>query len=56
MLQFAVVGSKESVAFQLSRFLESTKVDELIVSMPIHDSEARLKSLRLMAEVRDSLV
>jgi luciferase family oxidoreductase group 1 len=56
MLQFAVVGSKESVAFQLSRFLESTKVDELIVSMPIHDSEARLKSLRLMAEVRNSLV
>jgi luciferase family oxidoreductase group 1 len=56
MLQFAVVGSKESVAFQLSRFLESTKVDELIVSMPIHDSEARLKSLRLMAEVRDGLV
>lgn len=55
MLQYAVVGSKESVAFQLSSFIDLTKVDELIISMPIHDSEARLKSLRLMAEVRDSL-
>ena len=55
MLQYAMVGSKVSVAFQLSSFLEKTNVDELIVSMPIHDSEARLKSLRLMAEVRDSL-
>lgn len=55
MLQYAMVGSKESVAFQLTSFLELTKVDELIVSMPIHDSEARLKSLRLMAEIRDGL-
>lgn len=55
MLQYAIVGSKESVAFQLSSFIDMTKVDELIISMPIHDSEARLKSLRLMAEVRDSL-
>lgn len=55
MLQYAIVGSKESVAFQLESFIDSTKVDELIISMPIHDSEARLKSLRLMAEVRDSL-
>lgn len=55
MLQYAVVGSKASVAFKLSSFLSATKVDELIVSMPIHDPEARLKSLRLMAEVRDEL-
>ncbi|NLQ16019.1 LLM class flavin-dependent oxidoreductase [Marinomonas sp. M1K-6] len=55
MLQYAIVGSKETVAFQLASFLELTKVDELIVSMPIHDPEARLTSLRLMAEVRDSL-
>lgn len=54
MLQYAIVGSKESVAFQLQSFVDLTKVDELILSMPIHDSDARLKSLRLMAEVRDS--
>lgn len=56
MLQYAVVGSKASVAFQLDSFLQLTGVDELIVSMPIHDSEARLKSLRLMAEVRDGVL
>ncbi|ETX10329.1 alkane 1-monooxygenase [Marinomonas ushuaiensis DSM 15871] len=55
MLQYAVVGSKASVAFKLSSFLDATQVDELIVSMPIHDPEARLKSLRLMADVRDEL-
>ncbi|RBP85842.1 LLM class flavin-dependent oxidoreductase [Marinomonas rhizomae] len=55
MLQYAVVGSKESVAFQLESFVAMTKVDELIISMPIHDPEARLRSLRLMSEVRDSL-
>ena len=54
MLQYAMVGSKESVAFQLMSFLELTNVDELIVSMPIHDAEARLTALRLMAEIRDS--
>jgi len=41
--------------FSLSRFLESTKVDELIVSMPIHDFWARLKSLLWWPEVRDGL-
>lgn len=55
MLQYAMVGSKASVAFKLARFIELTGVDELIVSMPIHDPQARLKSLLLMAEVRDSL-
>ncbi|MBJ7538875.1 LLM class flavin-dependent oxidoreductase [Marinomonas transparens] len=55
MLQYAMVGSKASVKFKLSRFMELTEVDELIVSMPIHDPEARLKSLKLMAEVRDSI-
>ncbi|TYL48305.1 LLM class flavin-dependent oxidoreductase [Marinomonas sp. IMCC 4694] len=53
MLQYAVVGSKTSVALQLERFLRLSQVDELIVSMPIHDAAARLTSLRLMANVRD---
>ncbi len=55
MLQYAVVGSKKSVEFKLSRFIERTEIDELIVSMPIHDSLARLNALSLMAEVRDNL-
>ncbi|BCE01688.1 LLM class flavin-dependent oxidoreductase [Marinicellulosiphila megalodicopiae] len=56
MLQYAIVGSKKTVAFQLSRFIKATEIDELIVSMPIYDADARLKSLKLMAQVRDEMV
>ena len=55
MLQYAMVGSPASVAFKLSRFVAQTQVDELIVSMPIHDPQARLKSVALMAQVTQSL-
>lgn len=49
MLRFAMVGSKETIERRLSSFLDQTQADELIVSMPIHDIEARLKSLKLFA-------
>ena len=34
---FALVGSPQKVADKLNQFIEATEVDELIVSMPIHD-------------------
>ena len=55
VLKYALVGSKESIKPKLERFISATGVDELIVSFPIHDNTARLKSLTLMAELRDSL-
>lgn len=55
VLQFALVGTKESVKPKLARFIEATGIDELIVSFPIHDTDARLKSLTLMAELRDTM-
>jgi len=36
-------------------FLDLTKADELIISMPIFDMEARLRSLKLFAEAQRSL-
>ncbi|MBP1848839.1 LLM class flavin-dependent oxidoreductase [Rhizobium halophytocola] len=48
-LRYAVVGSPETAAPKLDRFLEDTKADELIISMPIHDVEARLHSVELFA-------
>ncbi|MBU1316663.1 MAG: LLM class flavin-dependent oxidoreductase [Alphaproteobacteria bacterium] len=48
-LRFAAVGSPATVGETLSRFLAETEADELIVSMPIHDIEARLKSVELFA-------
>jgi len=54
VLKYALVGTKESVKPKLERFIEATGIDELIVSLPIHNNDARLKSLTLMAELRDS--
>ena len=51
VLRYALVGSKATVAAQLAKFLEATEVDEVIVSMPIHNLEARLKSVALLAEI-----
>ena len=48
-LRFAAVGSPKAIEEKLSGFLAETRADELIVSMPIHDIEARLKSVELFA-------
>ncbi|HVK89874.1 MAG TPA: LLM class flavin-dependent oxidoreductase [Mycoplana sp.] len=54
-LQYAVVGGPETARDQIARFLDLTKADELIISMPVFDMEARLKSVRLFAEARAAL-
>lgn len=55
VLHYALVGTKESVREQLQQFISQTGIDELIVSIPIHDKDARLHSLKLLAELRDTL-
>jgi luciferase family oxidoreductase group 1 len=50
ILRYALVGSKQTVSEKLSRFVEATAVDEVVVSMPIHNMKARLKSIQLLAE------
>ncbi|MDC7682102.1 LLM class flavin-dependent oxidoreductase [Asticcacaulis sp. BYS171W] len=50
MLQYAVVGSPETINRKLETFLAATEADELIVSMPIHDITARLKSVDIFAQ------
>jgi luciferase family oxidoreductase group 1 len=50
ILRYALVGSPQTVAEKLNQFIEATEVDELIVSMPIHDINARLKSVRMLAQ------
>jgi len=49
MLRYAMVGSPQTIARRLTSFLDQTQADELIVSMPIHDIDARLKSVELFA-------
>lgn len=50
-LRYAIVGSPETARAQLDAFLAETEADELIVSMPVHDVEARLRSVELMAGI-----
>jgi luciferase family oxidoreductase group 1 len=50
ILRYALVGSKQTVTDKLSQFIDATKVDELIVSMPIHNMQARLNSAKMLAE------
>lgn len=50
ILRYAMVGSKQTVTDKLSQFIEATNVDEVIVSMPIHSIQARLKSVQILAE------
>jgi luciferase family oxidoreductase group 1 len=48
-LRYAVVGSPATAEAKLSEFLRDTQADEVIISMPVHDIEARLKSVELFA-------
>ncbi|WP_119256716.1 LLM class flavin-dependent oxidoreductase [Shinella zoogloeoides] len=54
-LQYAVVGGPKKIERRIADFLALTKADELIVSMPVHDMEARVKSLRLFAGAQRKL-
>ncbi len=50
-LRYAAVGSVQTIEAQLNEFLAETGADELIVSMPIHDIDARLHSVELFASL-----
>ncbi len=51
VLRYALVGSKSTVAERLEQFASTTSIDEIIVSMPIFDIDARLKSVNLFADI-----
>ena len=48
-LRYAVVGSAETASETLEGFLRATAADELIISMPIHDINARLRSVEIFS-------
>ena len=49
------VGSKKQIAADLKKFIAYAKVDELMITSPIFDHHAKLKSLRLTKEVIDEI-
>jgi luciferase family oxidoreductase group 1 len=48
-LQYAIVGSPQSAERDLADFIRVTGIDELIISMPIADLDARLRSIERFA-------
>jgi alkanesulfonate monooxygenase SsuD/methylene tetrahydromethanopterin reductase-like flavin-dependent oxidoreductase (luciferase family) len=54
MFTYSFVGTPETVKSELQAFLKMTRADELIVSNPIFDHTARLRSLELTALIRGS--
>jgi luciferase family oxidoreductase group 1 len=52
-LRYAIVGSPETAADKLQRFIAEVRPDEIIVSTPLHDLDARLRSVELFAGLRE---
>jgi luciferase family oxidoreductase group 1 len=49
------IGSKETLAKELKEFIEHSRIDELMISSPIYSHQDKLKSLRMLKEVVDSI-
>lgn len=54
-LRYAYVGTVSSLADQLGGFIEKTQADELIATVRIFDQDASLRSLKILAEVGQTL-
>jgi luciferase family oxidoreductase group 1 len=48
-------GSPKQLAVDLQKFIDYSRIDELMVTSPIYSHEAKLKSIQLTKEVIDSL-
>jgi luciferase family oxidoreductase group 1 len=49
------IGSKETLVKELKEFIRYSRVDELMISSPIYSHQDKLKSLRMLKEVVDSI-
>jgi len=49
------IGNKEQLKTDLKKFIDYARVDELMVTSPIFDHEAKLKSIHITKEVIDSI-
>ncbi len=55
-LRYAIVGSPETAAERLARFVDEVRPDEIIVSFPVHDLEARIQSVELFAGLSQEVI
>ncbi|TGK49240.1 LLM class flavin-dependent oxidoreductase [Leptospira kanakyensis] len=52
MLSYSVVGSPETVKTGITKVLEETKADELMTVTSVYDTDAKIKSLELLAKLQ----
>jgi luciferase family oxidoreductase group 1 len=55
MTSCSFVGSKKKLEIELKEFIDYTRIDELMITSPIYNHEAKLKSIRIMKEVIDTI-
>jgi len=55
MTACSFVGSKKKLETELKQFIEYTRVDEVMITSPIFDHDDKLKSIRIMKEVMDTI-
>ncbi|MBU2929283.1 LLM class flavin-dependent oxidoreductase [Winogradskyella psychrotolerans] len=55
MLKYSFIGSKATVKAQVKEFLDQTKADELIAVTHVYDSNDRIRSYELFAEIMNEL-
>ncbi|MFV8378011.1 LLM class flavin-dependent oxidoreductase [Flavobacterium sp. LB3R33] len=55
MTACSFVGSKEKLVVELNQFIEYTQIDELMITSPIFNHEDKLKSIRIMKEIMDTI-
>ncbi|WP_348811224.1 LLM class flavin-dependent oxidoreductase [Flavobacterium maritimum] len=48
-------GSKEKLVIELEKFIDYSRVDELMITSPIFDHQDKLKSLKIVKEVMDTI-
>ncbi len=55
MLRYAFIGSAETLKRQLGAFIAATQADEIMVTAPIFDHEARKRSYEILAGIAPDL-
>lgn len=55
VLACSAIGAADTVAAQITTFIEQTKADELMIASSIHDHAARLRSYEITMQVHQSL-
>ncbi len=51
MMRYSFIGNKETIQSELTHFIDTTEIDEMMVVSHIYDQEARLRSFEIVAEL-----